>query len=120
MFVQRIQPVADSAQASRPGNCGYRRHRPEHKAIEPAKPTVAIVLGSSRTESTDFLISYELFSAAGAYNVYAVAPERQVNSLAGGLEVMPDYSYADLATLLGHAPEVCERSVGRARLNPAV
>jgi putative intracellular protease/amidase len=76
------------------------------KPFDPAKPTVAIVLGSSRTESTDFLIPYELFSAAGAYNVYAVAPERQVNSLAGGLEIMPDYSYAGLAALLGHAPEV--------------
>ena len=46
------------------------------KPFDPAKPTVAIVLGSSRTEDTDFLIPYELFSEAGAYNVYAVAPER--------------------------------------------
>ncbi len=64
------------------------------KPYDPAKPTVAIVLGSSRTEITDFLIPYELFSPAGAYNVYAVAPKRQVTSLAGGLEVMPDFSYA--------------------------
>src|SRR2546423_919593 len=48
------------------------------KPYDPAKPTIAIVLGSSRTEITDFLIPYELFSAAGAYNVYAVAPEREV------------------------------------------
>jgi transcriptional regulator GlxA family with amidase domain len=76
------------------------------KSFDPVKPTVAIVLASDRTESTDFLIPYELFSAAGAYNVYAVAPERQVASLAGGLEVMPDFSYAELATLLGKAPAV--------------
>ncbi|MCC7360608.1 MAG: DJ-1/PfpI family protein [Anaerolineales bacterium] len=76
------------------------------KPFDPARPTVAIVLGSSRTEDTDFLIPYELFSAAGAYNVYGVAPERQVYSTAGGLEVMPDYSYAELAAMLGHAPEV--------------
>jgi transcriptional regulator GlxA family with amidase domain len=76
------------------------------KPFDPARPTVAIVLGSSRTEDTDFLIPYELFSAADAYNVYAVAPKRQAYSTAGGLEVMPDYSYAELAAMLGHAPEV--------------
>lgn len=50
------------------------------KRFDPAKETVAIVLGSDRTESTDFLIPYEPFSATGAYNVYAVAPERKMTS----------------------------------------
>ncbi len=76
------------------------------KSFDPTKPTVAIVLGSNRTEDTDFLIPYQLFSASEAYNVYAVAPERKVTSLAGGLEVMPDYSYAELNTLLGKSPDV--------------
>jgi putative intracellular protease/amidase len=76
------------------------------KSYDPAKPTVAIVLGRRGTESTDFLIPYELFSRADAYNVYAVAPERTMTSLSGGLEVVPDYTYAELAALLGHAPEV--------------
>src|SRR4051794_33479366 len=47
------------------------------KSFDPTKPTVAVVLGSYRTEITDALIPYELFSASGAYNVYAVAPERE-------------------------------------------
>ncbi len=38
------------------------------KPFDPAKPTVAIVLGDDQTESTDFLIPYQLFSAADAYN----------------------------------------------------
>ncbi len=76
------------------------------KSFDPTKPTVAIVLGSNRTESTDLLIPYQLFSASDAYNVYAVAPERKTTSLAGGLEVMPDYSYADLNALLGKSPDV--------------
>lgn len=76
------------------------------KSFDPTKPTVAVVLGSSRTESTDFLIPYQLFSASEAYNVYAVAPERKTTSLAGGLEVMPDFSYAELDTLLGKSPDV--------------
>ena len=77
------------------------------KSFDPTKQTVAVVLGSRRTEITDALIPYELFSASGAYNVYAVAPEREANSLAGGLEVMPDYSYAELDKLLGSkSPDV--------------
>lgn len=78
----------------------------ETKSFDPAKPTVAIVLGRDRTESTDFLIPYALFSATGAYNVYAVAPDRTMTSLEGGLEVLPDFSYAELATLLGQAPAI--------------
>lgn len=76
------------------------------KSYDPTRPTVAIVLGSHNTESTDFLIPYRLFSAAEAYNVYAVAPERKTISLAGGLEVMPDFSYAELNTLLEKVPDV--------------
>ncbi len=76
------------------------------KSYDPTKPTVAVVLGSNRTESTDFLIPYQLFSASEAYNVYAVAPERKATSLDGGLEVMPDFSYAELNTLLGKSPDV--------------
>jgi putative intracellular protease/amidase len=76
------------------------------KSFDPTKPTVAVVLGDSRTESTDFLIPYQLFSATDAYNVYAVAPERKTTSLEGGLEVMPDFSYAELDTLLGRSPDI--------------
>lgn len=76
------------------------------KSFDPTKPTVAVVLGDDLTEGTDFLIPYQLFSATEAYNVYAVAPERKMTSLAGGLEVLPDFSYADLARLLGKSPDV--------------
>lgn len=76
------------------------------KSYDPSLPTVAVVLGNSRTEVTDFLIPYQLFSASNAYNVYAVAPERRVTSLSGGLEVMPDYSYAELDALLGKSPDI--------------
>ncbi|MEP7134344.1 MAG: DJ-1/PfpI family protein [Chloroflexota bacterium] len=76
------------------------------KSFDPAKPTVAIVLGNDQTEITDFLIPYELFSASEAYNVYAVAPERKLTTLSGGLEVMPDYSYEELNKLLGKSADV--------------
>ena len=79
---------------------------PLTKSFDPTKPTVAIVLGNDQTEITDFLIPYELFSASEAYNVYAVAPERKLTTLSGGLEVMPDLSYAELDALLGKSPDV--------------
>jgi AraC family transcriptional activator FtrA len=74
----------------------------------PNKPTVAVMLGDSTTttEIFDFLIPYELFAMTGAYNVYAVAPDNNVKSLSGGLEVVPHYSYKELDKLLGKSPDV--------------
>src|SRR5262245_33965332 len=76
------------------------------RPFDPAKPTVAILLGGQLTEVTDFLIPYEIFSAAGAFNVYSVAPERRLTTLTGGLDVLPDYTLAELETLLGRAPDI--------------
>jgi AraC family transcriptional activator FtrA len=94
--------------ASKPANWAVipKDTSPNTKDFDPTKPTVAIVLGNDRTEITDFLIPYELFSASEAYNVYAVAPERKLTTLSGGLEVMPDFSYVELDALLGKSPEV--------------
>ncbi|WCN36259.1 DJ-1/PfpI family protein [Aneurinibacillus uraniidurans] len=74
----------------------------------PNKPTVAVVLGGAGivTEDFDFLIPYALFSMTGAYNVYAVAPDKNVKSLSGGLDVVPHYSYKELDTLVGKSPDI--------------
>jgi AraC family transcriptional activator FtrA len=74
----------------------------------PNKPTVAVMLGDSTitTEDFDFLIPYELFSMTDAYNVYAVAPDKNVKSLSGGLDVVPHYSYQELDKLLGKSPDI--------------
>jgi putative intracellular protease/amidase len=79
---------------------------PTPRAYDPTKPTVAILLSSHLTEVTDFLVPYELFSATDAFNVYGVAPQRQVTTLTGGLDVLPDYSLGDLDKLLGKAPDL--------------
>ncbi|CAN7764983.1 DJ-1/PfpI family protein [Paenibacillus sp. LjRoot153] len=78
---------------------------PEHN---PNKPTVAIVLADSiiPTEDFDFLIPYTLLSMTDAYNVYAVAPDKNVKSLSGGLDVIPHYSYKELDTLLNKSPDI--------------
>lgn len=71
-----------------------------------AKPTVAVVLGNTRTETTDFLVPYAMFAELGAYNVYAVAESRAVRTLAGGVDVVPQLSFAELAARLGHGPTI--------------
>ncbi|HZG65898.1 MAG TPA: hypothetical protein VEZ12_04095, partial [Herpetosiphonaceae bacterium] len=45
-------------------------------SYDSAKPTVAVLLGNTPTEATDFLVPYAMFVESGAYNVYAVAETR--------------------------------------------
>jgi putative intracellular protease/amidase len=77
-------------------------------AYNPNKPTVAVVLADSTiaTEDFDFLIPYTLLSMTDAYNVYAVAPDKNVKSLSGGLDVVPHYSYEELDHLLNKSPDI--------------
>lgn len=70
------------------------------------KPTVAILLGNTTTEATDFLGPYAMFAASGAYNVYAVAASRTVRTLTGGLDVVPQRSFAELATQQQGGPDI--------------
>jgi AraC family transcriptional activator FtrA len=75
---------------------------------DPLKPTVAVVMADSSipTEDFDFLIPYTLFSMTDAYNVYAVAPDKKIKSLSGGLDVVPHYSYKELDQLLDKSPDI--------------
>lgn len=76
-------------------------------AIDPAKPTVVVVLGTDITEITDALGPYEMFARVGRYNVVTVAARRQPTLLTGGLRILPHYSLSELdARLGGRAPEV--------------
>ena len=77
---------------------------PAHDA---AKPTVAIIASNQGTEISDFLAPFEVFATTGAFNVYAVAPERKFTPFMwGGLDMMPHYSFAELDQLLGANPDV--------------
>jgi putative intracellular protease/amidase len=74
---------------------------------DPAKRTVAILLGNHGANVGDALGPYETFAATGAFNVYTVAPERKLVPLLGGLDIVPDLSLTDLNTrLAGKAPDV--------------
>jgi putative intracellular protease/amidase len=72
-------------------------------AHDPAKPTAVVVVGDNGAVVSDVLAPYETLAAAGRFNVYTVAPQRRPLPLTGGLDLVPDLSFADLATLTGGA-----------------
>ena len=73
---------------------------------DPSKRTVAVVLGNTRTEATDFLAPYAMFAESDVYNVYAVADSRQIRTLAGGVDIVPQITFAELATRVPAGPDV--------------
>ena len=79
---------------------------PASPGHDPNRPTVAVLLGGAGTEVTDFLVPHELFSRSKRFNVYAVAPERKLSTLTGGLDVVPQYDYRGLERLLSGSPDV--------------
>jgi transcriptional regulator GlxA family with amidase domain len=70
---------------------------------DPAKPTAVIVVGNRGAVVSDSLAPYEILAATGRFNVYTVAPDREPKPLTGGLDLVPDLSFADLAARLGGA-----------------
>nr|WP_284644821.1 DJ-1/PfpI family protein [Paenibacillus chinjuensis] len=72
----------------------------------PSKPTVAVVLGNPVTEVFDFMVPYEMFAMTEAYNVYAVAPTKQITSLTGGLDIAPHFSFEEMDKMLGKSPDL--------------
>lgn len=73
---------------------------------DPKKPTVAVLLSNPTTEVFDFMVPYEMFAMTEAYNVYAVAPDNNIKTLSGGLDLMPHYSFDELDHLLGKSPDL--------------
>jgi len=68
---------------------------------DPDKPTAVVLLSNQGSEVTDVLAPYEVLSESGAFNVYTAAPEREVATLSGGLDVLPQLSFAELDRRLG-------------------
>ncbi|WP_433275781.1 DJ-1/PfpI family protein [Pseudonocardia xinjiangensis] len=68
---------------------------------DPAKPTAVVVVGDRGAEVSDVLAPYEILAATGRFNVYTVAPQRRPLPLTGGLDIVPDLTFDDLATRTG-------------------
>lgn len=77
--------------------------RPEYN---PNKPTVAVMLSNPSTEVFDFVVPYEMFAMTDAYNVFAVAPDNQLKTITGGLDLAPHYSFQEMDQLLGKSPDI--------------
>lgn len=82
------------------------RDLPPPPVLDPDRPTIAIVLGNAVTEVADMLGPYATFKIAGAFNVVAVAEHRLPVALSGGLDVVPDFSFAGLDARLGRDPDL--------------
>src|SRR5688500_9516056 len=75
-------------------------------AIDPAKPTVVVLLGADLTEITDALGPYEMFARAGKFNVVTAAATRQPTLLTGGIRILPHYSLEEIDQAVGRAAAI--------------
>jgi putative intracellular protease/amidase len=95
--------MGQSAQPAPPANLALPT---TPAAYDPTKPIVVVLLGDDVTEATDFLGPYNLFSAAKAFNVYALAPQHRLTILSSGLDVYPDMSLAEFDQRFGRNPDL--------------
>ena len=87
---------------------------PASPPYDPAKPTVAVVLGNEVHEIVDTIGPYAMFAESGLYNVYMVAETRAARALgtrtayalSGELNLIPHRSFAELGALLGRRPDI--------------
>lgn len=72
-------------------------------AHDPARPTAVVVLDAGGTEVSDALAPYETLAATGRFNVYTAAATRRPVPLTGGLDLVPDLTFAELTARTGGA-----------------
>ncbi len=71
-----------------------------------SKKTAVILVSNQGTETTDLLVPYEIFSASSKFNVYTVAPKREISPLNGGVDIVPDFSFEEFERNLGITPDL--------------
>ncbi|MGP3956183.1 DJ-1/PfpI family protein [Nonomuraea sp. 3N208] len=87
--------------------------QPASKAAghDPAKPTVAFVVNGSGTNVADLLGPYEVLAGTGRVNTYVVSPGPRLAPLTGGLDLVPDLTFGELARLLGERRDTLDAVV---------
>ena len=79
---------------------------------DPAKRIAVVLASAYGAELTDFVAPYEILSRSGAFQVYALAPERKLlplvnaNMAATTLDFIPHYSFDEYDTHVGRQPDV--------------
>ena len=90
----------------------YTGTLPTPPAYNPGKRTAVVITANSGTEGSDFLAPYAVLGTSGAFNLYAVAPERRIThlfpggTLVRGVDVVPHYSFAEYDAAIGHNPDL--------------
>lgn len=105
-FVFLQLAIASYVSPSPPSQQLVAAHSSAAPALDPRRPTVAVVLGIDITEVADALAPYAVFQRSDAFNVVMVAEERRPVALTGGLDLLPHYSFAELDALGGTGPAV--------------
>lgn len=67
---------------------------------DPVKPTVAFLVSSKGTNVADLLGPYETLASTGRFNTYVVSAGPRLVPLTGGLDLVPDLTFDELARLL--------------------
>ncbi len=98
-----IRAVAGDAYTPPPGAPDVVARPPVH---DPSRPTVAVLVDRSGTNVADSLAPYEVFARTGALNVYTVAADAGPVPLTGGLDLLPDLTFEQLARLDPDGPDV--------------
>jgi transcriptional regulator GlxA family with amidase domain len=94
-----------SFQANRyPASRGVVPSDAEPPTHDPDKPTAVVVVGNRGANIADTLVPYEVLATTRAYNVYVVAAARRPVPLLGGVDVVPDLTFAELDQRLGGQP----------------
>jgi putative intracellular protease/amidase len=98
---------AQAYQASRYGQPEATAATAPVPTHDPDKPTAVIVVGNAGANVADVLVPYDVLATTEAFNVYTVASERRPIPLLGGLDLVPDLSFAQLEERLkGASPDV--------------
>lgn len=71
-----------------------------------SKKTAVILVSNEGTETTDLLVPYEIFSASGKFNVYTVAPKREISPLNGGIDIIPHFSFEEFEQNVESSPDL--------------
>ena len=79
---------------------------PAPVAHDPSKPTAVVVVGDRGAVVSDTLAPYEVLATTGEFNVYTVASEAHPVPLTGGLDLVPDLTFAGLEDFLDGPADV--------------
>ncbi|MDI6103988.1 DJ-1/PfpI family protein [Actinoplanes sp. NEAU-A12] len=92
---------------------------PPGAVVTDPRPTVAVLLGPAGANAADVLAPFETLAVSGRYRVVTVAESRAPVPLTGGLDLVPDHTFATVGDVDWIVvPEMQE--AGSPQLQPAV